>query len=227
MHAGGDATGAHIEATLSTRVRDYKIKVLEYCLVTDIVVENRVTKGVTALDLRTGSVLDFECRNLVLATGGAGNLFRLTTNPDVATGDGVALAFKAGAELTDMEFYQFHPTGLRLPGVPPFLISEAVRGEGGILRNVEGNRFMPDYAPEAELAPRDVVARSILFEMRKTGSDRVFLDVTHLPVSKVLTRFPNIYKYCFDHGLDITKGLDTCSSGRPLYDGWSQDQYLG
>ena len=170
LHAGGDATGAHIEATLSTRVRDYKIKVLEYCLVTDIVVENGVTKGVTALDLRTGSVLDFECKNLVLATGGAGNLFRLTTNPDVATGDGVALAFKAGAELTDMEFYQFHPTGLRLPGVPPFLISEAVRGEGGILRNVEGNPFMIDYAPEAELAPRDVVARSILFEMRKTGS---------------------------------------------------------
>jgi len=207
LHAGGDATGAHIEATLSTRVRDYKIKVLEYCLVTDIVVENGVTKGVTALDLRTGSVLDFECKNLVLATGGAGNLFRLTTNPDVATGDGVALAFKAGAELTDMEFYQFHPTGLRLPGVPPFLISEAVRGEGGILRNVEGNPFMIDYAPEAELAPRGVVARSILFEMRKTGSDRVFLDVTHLPVSKVLTRFPNIYKFCFDHGLDITKGL--------------------
>jgi L-aspartate oxidase len=207
LHAGGDATGAHIEATLSTRVREFKIKVLEYCLVTDIVVRKTSVKGVKAIDLRNGSVLDFECKNMVLATGGAGHLFRLTTNPDVATGDGVALAFKAGAELTDMEFYQFHPTGLRLPGVPPFLISEAVRGEGGILRNVEGNRFMPDYTPDAELAPRDVVARSILFEMRKTGSDRVFLDVTHLPSSKILTRFPNIYKFCFDHGLDITKGL--------------------
>jgi L-aspartate oxidase len=207
LHAGGDATGAHIEATLSTRVREYKIQVLEYCLVTDILVVGNIVQGVKALDLRTGSILEFDCKNLVLATGGAGHLFRLTTNPDVATGDGVALAYKAGAELTDMEFYQFHPTGLRLPGVPPFLISEAVRGEGGILRNVEGNRFMPDYAPEAELAPRDVVARSILFEMRKTGSDRVFLDVTHLPASKILTRFPNIYKYCFDHGLDITRGL--------------------
>ena len=194
---------------MSTRVREHKndIVVLEYCLVTDIVVQNGTAVGVKALDLRTGSVLEFECKYMILATGGAGNLYKYTTNPDVATGDGVALAYQAGAELTDMEFYQFHPTGLRLPGVPPFLISEAVRGEGGILRNVEGNRFMQDYTPEGELAPRDVVARSILFEMRKTGSDRVFLDVTHLPVNVVMTRFPNIYKYCSDHGLDITKGL--------------------
>ena len=207
LHAGGDATGAHIEATLSSRVREAKIEVLEYCLVTDIIVENGVVKGVKALDLRTGTVLEFDCCYMILATGGAGHLFKYTTNPDVATGDGVALAYKAGAELTDMEFYQFHPTGLRLPGVAPFLISEAVRGEGGILRNVEGYRFMPDYTPLGELAPRDVVARSILFEMRKTSSDRVFLDVTHLPVQVVTTRFPNIYKYCYDHGLDITKGL--------------------
>jgi L-aspartate oxidase len=207
LHAGGDATGAHIEATLSTRVREYKIKVLEYCLVTNIKVKNGIAGGVEALDLRNDANLEFEGKNIILATGGAGHLYKYTTNPDVATGDGVALAYKAGAELTDMEFYQFHPTGLRLPGVPPFLISEAVRGEGGVLRNVEGNRFMQDYTAEGELAPRDVVARSILFEMRKTGSDRVFLDVTHLPVSVVMTRFPNIYKYCFDHGLDITKGL--------------------
>jgi L-aspartate oxidase len=207
LHAGGDATGAHIEATLSTRVREHKIKVLEYCLVTEIIVENKAANGVKALDLRTGSVLDFDCKTMILATGGAGNLFKYTTNPDVATGDGVALAFKAGAELTDMEFYQFHPTALRLPGVAPFLISEAVRGEGGILRNVEGYRFMQDYTPDKELAARDVVARSILFEMRKTSSDRVFLDVTHLPISVVMTRFPNIYKYCYDHGLDINKGL--------------------
>jgi L-aspartate oxidase len=207
LHAGGDATGAHIEATLSTRVREFKIKVLEYCLVTDIIIENGIATGIKASDLRNDSNIEFACNNIILATGGAGHLYKYTTNPDVATGDGVALAYKAGAEITDMEFYQFHPTGLRLPGVPPFLISEAVRGEGGVLRNVEGYRFMQDYAMEAELAPRDVVARSILFEMRKTGSDRVFLDVTHLPVSVVMTRFPNIYKYCLDHGLDITKGL--------------------
>ena len=209
LHAGGDATGAHIEATLSSRVRERKqdIKVLEYCLVTDILVSHGKVTGVRALDLRTGSVLEFECRFMVLTTGGAGNLFKYTTNPDVATGDGVPLAYKAGAELTDMEFYQFHPTGLRMPGVAPFLISEAVRGEGGILLNVDGYAFMKDYAPDRELAPRDVVARAILFEMRKTGSDRVFLDVRHLPPNVVTTRFPNIFKYCYDRGLDITKGL--------------------
>jgi L-aspartate oxidase len=209
LHAGGDATGAHIEATLSSRVRERKndIKVLENCLVTDILVDQGKVTGVRALDLRSGSMLEFECRFMVLATGGAGHLFKFTTNPDVATGDGVPLAYRAGAELTDMEFYQFHPTGLRIPGVAPFLISEAVRGEGGILRNVEGYPFMKDYAPEAELAPRDVVARSILFEMRKTGSDRVFLDVRHLSPYLVTTRFPNIYKFCYDRGLDITKGL--------------------
>jgi L-aspartate oxidase len=207
LHAGGDATGAHIEATLSQRVRESKIQVLEYCLVTGIQVKDGTVKSVTALDLRAGSVLDFECKFLVLASGGAGHIFKYTTNPDVATADGVALGYKAGAEITDMEFFQFHPTGLRLPGVPPFLISEAVRGEGGILKNVEGYRFMPDYTPDGELAPRDIVARSIVFEMRKTSSDRVFLDVTHLPRSVVTTRFPNIYKFCLDHGLDITKGL--------------------
>jgi L-aspartate oxidase len=207
LHAGGDATGAHIESTLSRKVREERIQVLEYCLATDILTANKTVSGIKALDLRNGSILEFECRNLILATGGAGNLFKCTTNPDVATGDGIPLAYKAGAELTDMEFYQFHPTGLRLPGVAPFLISEAVRGEGGILRNVEGYAFMKDYHPDAELAPRDVVARSILFEMRKTSSDRVFLDVTHLPAKMVTNRFPNIFKYCLDHGLDITKGL--------------------
>jgi len=134
-------------------------------------------------------------------------LFKYTTNSDVVTGDGIALAFEAGAEITDIEFIQFHPTVLRLPGVAPFLISEAVRGEGGILRNVEGHRFMPDYAAKAELATRDIVARSIVREMKKTHSDRVFLDVTHLPARLITTRFPHIYRFCRNHGLDITKGL--------------------
>jgi L-aspartate oxidase len=123
----------------------------------------------------------------------------------VATGDGVALAYQAGAEITDMEFIQFHPTALRMPGVAVFLISEAVRGEGGILRNTEERRFMPDYHPSAELAPRDVVARAILSEMGKSGSDHVYLDVTHLPPGKVSSRFPQIYRFCLDRGLDITR----------------------
>lgn len=207
LHAGGDATGEHMEVTLSQRVRLCGINVLEHCLVTEILVQDGRIDGVKALDCRTGSLEEFGCRNLILATGGAGRLFKYTTNPEVATGDGVAVAYRAGAEVIDTEFFQFHPTAIRLPGVYPFLISEAVRGEGGLLRNVEGHRFMPDYAPDAELSPRDVVTRSILWEMKKTRSDRAFLDVTHLPPRLIATRFPHIYRFCLEHGLDITRGL--------------------
>ena len=207
VHAGGDATGEYIESTLSEQVLISGITVLEYCLATEIVVENGCVTGIKATDFRSGLSEEYGCRFIILASGGAGRLYKYTTNSDTATGDGIALAYQAGAEITDMEFFQFHPTALRLPGVWPFLITEAVRGEGGILRNVDGYRFMPDYVAEGELAPRDIVARSIVFEMRKTGSDRVFLDVTHIPAIKVTTRFPHIYRYCLDHGLDITKGL--------------------
>jgi L-aspartate oxidase len=207
LHAGGDATGEYIESTLSEQVLISPINVLEYCLATEIIVENGEVKGVKATDFRSGLNEEYACRAIILASGGSGRLYKYTTNSDTATGDGIALAYHAGAEITDMEFIQFHPTALRLPGVWPFLISEAVRGEGGILRNVEGYHFMPDYAPQAELAPRDIVARSVIAEMRKTGSDRVFLDVTHLPPIQVTTRFPHIYRFCLDHGLDITKGL--------------------
>ncbi len=206
LHAGGDATGEHIEVTLSKQVRSSKIRVLEECLATEVLVEKKIVKGIKALDCRTGSIEEFRCRYLILATGGAGQLFKFNTNSDIATGDGIALAYNAGAEIADLEFFQFHPTALRLPGVTPFLISEAVRGEGGILRNIDGYRFMPDYSSEADLAPRDVVARSILYEMEKTGSDRVCIDVTHLPPHVITTRFPHIYRFCLDHGRDITKG---------------------
>ena len=207
LHAGGDATGEHIELTLSRQVRASRIQVLEDCLATEILVEKGQVRGMRALDCRIGSIEEFGCRFLILATGGAGQLFRFNTNSDIATGDGITLAFNAGAEIIDMEFFQFHPTALHLPGVTPFLISEAVRGEGGVLRNVEGHRFMPDYTPDGDLAPRDIAARSILYEMKKTGSDRVFLDVTSLPLNVITTRFPHIYRFCLDHGLDITKGL--------------------
>jgi len=207
LHAGGDATGEYIEDSLSRQVRMSAVTVLEYCLATEIVIDKGEVKGVKATDFRSGISEEYECRFVILATGGAGRLYKYTTNSDTATGDGIALAYRSGAEITDMEFIQFHPTALRLPGVWPFLITEAVRGEGGILRNVEGYRFMPDYAAEGELAPRDIVARSIVTEMRKTGSDRVFLDVTHLPSLQITTRFPHIYRFCMDHGLDITKGL--------------------
>jgi len=207
LHAGGDATGEYIEVTLSQQVRSCKIQVLEDFLATEILVEKGRVTGIKALDCRTNTMEEFECRFLILATGGAGQLFKYNTNSDVATGDGIALAFNAGAEIIDTEFFQFHPTALRIPGVLPFLISEAVRGEGGILRNVEGHHFMHDYTPLGDLAPRDIATRSILYEMKKTSSDRVFIDVTHLPPHTITTRFPHIYRFCLDHGLDITRGL--------------------
>jgi len=207
LHAGGDATGAHIEITLSERVRSSDIEVLENYLATDILVENGEVKGLRTLNCQTNVVEEFTCGSLILATGGAGQLYRFNTNSEIATGDGIALAFQAGAEITDMEFFQFHPTALYIPGVPPFLISEAVRGEGGLLRNAEGYRFMPDYTPDGELAPRDVVARSILYEMIKTDTANVFIDVTHLPRYVITTRFPHIYQFCLDQGLDITRDL--------------------
>jgi L-aspartate oxidase len=207
LHAGGDATGEHIEVTLSKEVRSSKIQVLENSLATEILVEKGKVEGIKILDCHTGYIEEFGCRFLILATGGAGQLYKFNTNSDIATGDGIALAFNAGAEITDMEFYQFHPTALHLPGVTPFLISEAVRGEGGMLRNAEGRHFMPDYAPDGDLAPRDIVSRSILYEMKKTGTDKVFIDVTHLPPRAVTTRFPHIYRFCLTHGLDITREL--------------------
>jgi len=142
MHAGGDATGEHIEVTLSHQVRSTPIKVLENCLASEILVQKDTVVGVRALDCHTGSVEDYSCKFLVLATGGAGKLFKYTTNSDVVTGDGIALAFEAGAEISDMEFFQFHPTVLRLPGVAPFLISEAVRGEGGMWKAVVSCRII-------------------------------------------------------------------------------------
>jgi L-aspartate oxidase len=205
LHAGGDATGEHIEVSLSQQIRSWKIKVLEDFLATEILVNSGRITGIKALDCRTGTVEEFSCRFLILATGGAGQLFKYNTNSDVATGDGIALAYNAGAEIVDMEFFQFHPTALRLPGVLPFLISEAVRGEGGVLRNVEGQCFMTDYSPQGDLAPRDVVARAILDEIKKTGADKVYIDVTHLPPHTITTRFPHIYRFCLDHGLDITR----------------------
>jgi L-aspartate oxidase len=207
LHAGGDSTGEHIEITLSNRAQAAGIRVREHSLITEIMAEANTVRGVRVMDAKTGASEELACKYLILASGGAARLFKYNTNPDVATGDGIALAFRAGAEIADMEFFQFHPTALRLPGVNAFLISEAVRGEGGILRNINKHAFMHDYAAQGDLAPRDVVARSILYEMEKTGSDTVFLDVTHLPARTVTTRFPNIYQVCLKQGIDITREM--------------------
>jgi L-aspartate oxidase len=205
LHAGGDSTGAHIEISLSGVARMSRITVKEYVQAEDIVVEQGRATAVRALDVRTNTTERFDAGAIIIATGGVGQMFRVSTNPEIATADGIALAYRAGAEVQDMEFIQFHPTALRLPGVPIFLISEAVRGEGGVLRNASGERFMPGYDEKAELAPRDIVARAIVSEMQRTSTDRVYLDITHLPAERVTARFPQIYKYCLDHGVDMTK----------------------
>lgn len=211
LHAGGDQTGAHIELTLSELARR-DVRVLEHRLVERIVTErDPATGAIRAAAIETLATAGvparerFDCRHLILATGGAGQLYGVTTNTALATGDGMALAYEAGAELTDMEFIQFHPTALRLPGVPPFLISEAVRGEGAVLRSVDGRAFMRDEHPSADLAPRDIVARAIAREMTRTGAPHVLLDTTHLDAGTLATRFPQIYRRCMEHGLDIAR----------------------
>ena len=205
LHAGGDATGQHIELTLAQRVAESSITVMEYTLGTALIVGDGGIQGVETLDCASGRNQTFTGRFIVLATGGAGQLFRYTTNPEVATGDGVALAFRAGAPVMDMEFYQFHPTAFRKDGAPPFLLSEAMRGEGAVLRNEQGRAFMSDYHPLGELAPRDVVSRAIAAEMERSGTSQVYLDVSHLSPDAVRGRFPNIYNFCQGHGVDITR----------------------
>ena len=205
LHAGGDRTGAIIETALSELLNQPSITVLDHALVTSLRIEAGRVVGVDALDLSTASRESYFAERVVLATGGAGRLFSHTTNPDVATGDGIALAFQAGAELMDLEFYQFHPTALRLDGQPPFLISEAVRGEGAVLRGADGHRFMPRYHREAELAPRDVVARAIVTEMEASKLDHVLLDCTAIDGVNVATRFPGIYQFCKEAGIDMAR----------------------
>ena len=207
LHAGGDATGMHIEDTLADRVRaSQRITVLEYTHAIRICVDEGAVAGVevTGTGDDTGARV-FPSPVVVVSAGGAGRLYRYTTNPEVATGDGVALAYLAGAEVMDMEFYQFHPTALWLDGAPTFLLSEAMRGEGAILRNPDGEPFMSSYHPMADLAPRDVVSRAIAAEMERADGRPALLDISHLPAATVTSRFPTIYAECRRYGLDFTR----------------------
>ena len=205
LHAGGDATGQHIELALANRVAESDITVLEYTLATRLVVEQGQARAVETLNSITGRQESYRGRFIVIGTGGAGQLYKYTTNPEVATGDGVALGFRAGARVMDMEFYQFHPTALWLEGAPCFLLSEAMRGEGAVLRGQDGRAFMADYHPLADLAPRDVVSRAIAAEMEKADGAPAFLDISHLPEDLVKSRFPTIYHFCLNYNLDITR----------------------
>ncbi len=213
LHAGGDSTGLEIELSLSSLAQREGVTILEHTMAERILVEDGRVTGVEVLDTRTGQLREYASERVVLATGGAGRLYRTTTNPDISTGDGVELAYSCGGEVMDLEFTQFHPTVLRIPGVPVFLISEAVRGEGAQLFNVRGERFMPKYDPRAELAPRDIVARATVAEMLATGSDHVLLDITERDRSWLAARFPQIFRTCLENGLDMSRDRIPVSPG--------------
>ncbi len=210
-----DATGAAVQETLNEKVRRHpNITILENHLVIDLITgaklgltQNRCW-GAYVLDIDNDRVVTLAAPNTVIATGGAGKVYLYTTNPDTATGDGIAMAWRAGCRAANMEFIQFHPTCLYHPHAKSFLITEAMRGEGGILRlpkELGGTRFMPNHDERAELAPRDIVARAIDFEMKKHGIDCVFLDMTHKGEAFLREHFPNIYARCRELGIDIAR----------------------
>jgi L-aspartate oxidase len=210
LHAQ-DLTGREIMRALGEAVRARRnIQVLENHVAVNLLIERSVDGrpgacwGVYALERSTMAIRRIVARTTLLATGGAGKVYLYTTNPDIASGDGVAMAHRAGAPIANMEFYQFHPTCLYHPAAKSFLISEALRGEGAILRLPDGSPFMKHYHPDAELAPRDVVARAIDSEMKRHGLDCVYLDISHRPADYVRDRFPNIYRRCLSYGFDIS-----------------------
>lgn len=204
LHANGDATGYEIVRALSQQVAIHEsINIWDEHFVIDLVTDSGECRGAIVQDA-AGERFYVKADAVVLCSGGAGQLYRYTTNPEVATADGVAMAYRAGAEIRDMEFIQFHPTSLCYPGAPRFLISEAVRGEGAVLRNTLGERFMHKYHPQLELAPRDIVARAIVSEMEVTKATHVYLDITHETPDLIKHRFPTIYETCMSYGLDMS-----------------------
>ena len=210
VHAG-DMTGREVERALVEAIgKNPNIQVLEEHMAVDLITLAKyggpeVCAGVYALDVAAGKVVTILGRSTILASGGAGKVYLYTTNPDVATGDGIAMAFRAGAECANMEFYQFHPTCLYNPTAKDFLISEALRGEGAILKRLDGTPFMKEYDPRLELAPRDIVARAIDHEMKRSGAEHVYLDITHKSADFLQKHFPGIYAQCMKFGIDIAK----------------------
>ena len=208
LHAHGDSTGKEIVRSLIARARlENGIVFMPHAATESLIVSEGNCCGVRFLDPVLRAPREMFAKAVVLASGGAGQLFLHTTNPDVATGDGMAMAYFAGAEIADIEFVQFHPTVLNLEKAPRFLLSEAMRGEGGVLRNRAGVRFMFDYDEAGELAPRDVVSRAIVAEMQRTGTRAVYLDMTAHDEKFLAERFPKIYETCKSYGLNIAADL--------------------
>ena len=210
IHAA-DATGYAVQQTLIKEVaRHPRIRILENHVAVDVITGRRLGRsdrtclGLYALDQATGKIQTYAAADTILATGGAGKVYLYSTNPDTASGDGIAMAWRAGCRTANMEFIQFHPTCLYHPLAKSFLISEAVRGEGGLLKLPDGTRFMPQHDARAELAPRDIVARAIDFEIKKRGLDCVYLDISHKPADFIREHFPTIYARCLEYGIDIT-----------------------
>lgn len=208
LHAGGDATGKGLTLFMLKRVQEQKnISVFEYTTVVELLVENQICSGVQAFDFATGTNIVFRSKSTIIATGGLSRIYDRSTNPHTATGDGIALAYHAGAKLADIEFIQFHPSALYIPGEDAFLISEAVRGEGAWLLNQEGERFMQHIHPLAELAPRDVVAYAIYNQLQIHHSDFVYLSLKHLNPETIKKRFSTIYHTLLKYDIDLTKDL--------------------
>jgi len=206
LHSHGDSTGREIERVLINKVMAFpSVKRYVFAFTLDLIVLDGRCVGATVL--MGQELMNIYAKAVILATGGAGQIFARTTNPVISTGDGMAIAYRAGAVLTDMEFIQFHPTTLYHPSAPQFLLSEAMRGEGAVLRNINGEEFMARYHEMADLAPRDVVSRAIISEMVKTRSRHVYLDLRHLEGGFIRRRFPRIYSTCLQFGIDITKEM--------------------
>lgn len=224
LHSGGDATGKYLQGTLLRKIKSlHNITTFDYTFIIDVLISSAAPTlcrddrkvgqgpkecyGAIAHNQKTHQTFIIWAKKTIIASGGTGQLYRETTNPDIATGDGISIAYRKGAQLQDLEFIQFHPTALYVAGASRFLISEAVRGEGGILRDKYGKRFMYDYHPQMELAPRDVVSRAIINQMKISQDTNVYLDLTHLPADKIKKRFPYLRKLCRNFDIDTRKDM--------------------
>lgn len=228
LHAGGDATGEELEKKLVSHSKGLKqINFFPEYFVLDILVYKNKCIGVLGMDINTNKIEIHPASNIVIASGGIGQIYNLSTNPPISTGDGIAMAYRAGTSITDIEFVQFHPTVFKTKDSKLFLISEALRGEGAYLRDCHGNRFMVGRHPRAELAPRDIVVKEMIRVMDKCGSNYVYLDATHIPESHLKIRFPNIISKLRGNGLNLKKDLIKVSPAEHYLNGGIKTDYKG